>query len=193
MEIIIVLVICSLIALTVMNIVMAKKKMKKYVIIFNVIAHTVLASLVIIQCINLAVIDKDRENYDIYGSEIFNKIRYDRTEGDYYLLKQNAFLASSTVFAVPKENADLPYFAKKHHDIYVYCKKGTELCDNSNTVVIGSNSYLRADNVVKIRSDYLGLVVSVGLVYIILLFLLNVVGFIVLLIKKKRSKNLDKM
>ena len=195
MDIIIFLAICSLIALTVMNIVTTKKKMKKYVIIFNVTAYSVLASLVIIQCINLAVIDKDRENYDIYGSEIFNKIRYDRTEGDYYLLKQNAFLAPSTVFAVPKENVHLPYFAKKHHDIYVYCNKGAELFDYSNQVVIGSYSYLCADNVVKIRSDYLVLVISIGLVDLTILYLLNAAGLIVLLIRKIRKKgsNPDKM
>lgn len=187
-KIVFILFIAFFIIISLFNIIMAIKRNKKYVIIFSAVFYSIFLILLLLQCSNEYIIKRDSEKYSIYGKGIFGVIYYERTEDDYYILKECAFLSPYTEIAVPKENIHIPFITKYYKPVYVYCMKDTDLYKTQ--ITINSEKYESGDTIVKIRPNPLDFTIIVGVYNFMALCLFNVVSFFCILFSiKKRHKN----
>lgn len=176
------------ISFSVFNIYTAIKRKKKILAVLNGAFYAVIALVLILDNVNSAIITNDSENYSIYHGGILSSVRYDRTEGDYYIIKRSGILTYDEI-AVPVKSADIPAVSEIYKPVMIYCKKDTELFDPKMTITVSSKEYNLANTVVEIKPNYSDLILSVGLIDLLILIIFNVVLFTVNIISLNLNKD----
>lgn len=175
------------ISFSVFNIYTAIKRKKKILAVLNGAFYAVIALVLIFDNIGNAILAEDSENYSIYHGGILSSVRYDRTEGDYYIIKRSGILTCDEI-AVPVKSADISSFSEIYKPVMIYCKKDTDLFDPKITVNISSKEYRLSNTVVEIKPDFSDMILSVGLVDLLVLTIFNVVLFIVNIVSLNKDK-----
>ena len=128
------------------------------------------------EIVNANIVSQDSKDYSIYSGGILGSLEYDRTEKDYYIIKERG-LFTLTEIAIPAENVDISFFTDIYKPVYVYCSKGTNLYDSQ--ITINSENYELCDTAVKIKPDFLDLILIIGIVDFFVIALFNSVLLII--------------
>ena len=186
MGIFILLVILITISLSFYNSIMAIQKLKKTVLITNGVFYSIIALLIIFFFADKSITDRDSLNYDIYGGGILGQAHYNKTEDNYYIIKNPGWLSPYTEIAVPKDNVKISVITRIYDPIMVYCNKDTDLYSPDNIITINSKKYYLSDTIIKIRPNYIDLIFLIGVIDTALLFLFNIGIFLSINSKKGR-------
>ena len=187
MFIFILLIIIITISISVYNSIIAIQKLKKRVLITNGVLYSIIALLIIFFFVDESITDRDSLNYDIYGRGILGQAHYDKTEDNYYIIKNPGWLSPYTEIAVPKDNAKISVITLIYDPIIVYCNKDTDLYSPDNSITINFQKYYLSDTIIKIRPNYFDLIFFIEVIDIALLFLFNMV--FILHISKKADQS----
>lgn len=169
---------------------MIPPKERKCAVVWNSILFLILTCLVVFGRAEEVKLARAKEKYEVLGREYAGHFYYERTEGEYYIIRETAFLAESEEIAVPKDKVELPRLAKRYPELLLCCEKDTELYQT--TVSVNDTVYPLADSVVELRTPYFGILMLLGTIDLMLLAVFNVGYRTVLMINKRRNKLADK-
>ena len=155
------------IALSAAAVIPAMMQGRKKIALFNGICYGIVVLLIGLIFAGNAVMEKDKQTYDIKGQGLFADLYYDRTEGENYIFLQSQFLSMPSVVIVPKDAAELPAFTK----IYKY-------------VVLYRD---RNDAVVKIKPNFTVIACIAAFIVFAGLAVYNICMLIVMLTQKLKS------
>ena len=173
------------ILISIFNIFIAIKRKTKKFAILNGAFYFVIVLVLILDNVNNAIITNDSENYSIYYGGILSSVRYERTEGDYHIIKRTGILLDDEI-AVPANNTDISFFSKIYKPVQIYCNKGTDLYGSE--ITISSKKYKLCNTVVKIKPDFFHLIFSIGFIDFLGLIIFNLVLFITNIVALNKEK-----
>ena len=173
------------ILISIFNIFIAIKRKAKKLAILNGAFYVVTVLVFILENVNNAIITNDSENYSIYHGGILGSVKYERTEGDYHIIKRTGILIDDEI-AVPVKSTDISFFSKIYKPVQIYCNKDTELYGSE--ITISSKRYKLCDTVVKIKPDFSDLILSVGFIDLLGLIIFNMVLFIINIVGLNKEK-----
>ena len=173
------------ILISIFNIFIAIKRKTKKLAILNGTFYVVIVLVLILENVNNAIITNDSENYSIYHGGILGSVKYERTEGDYHIIKRTGILIDDEI-AVPVKSTDISFFSKIYKPVQIYCNKDTALYGSE--ITISSKRYILCDTVVNIKPDFTDLILSVGFIDLLGLIIFNLVLFIINIVDLNKEK-----
>lgn len=171
----------SLLVFTVLNIISAVKMHKKLPIVIECVLYAFLLGLFVFPYFQ----NIGNNGSDVYGKGLLTSITFQKEDNDYYYFIKSD-LMSEKQFVIPRAQAELPMLVKNRSHVYIYCEKSTELFNGS--VMIGSDEYLLADNVVKITADISSIIFVLTIIILSVLYLYNFIAFCTRSVARKKSQ-----
>ena len=164
------------IAISVYNIVSAIMKKQKLPLILNALFYALVIITLIGSNVNSSIIDNYSKDYDTYHGGILSSVKYERTEGGYYIIVDKGFMCSDEI-AIPIESVKIPSVSKIYKPIVLCCSKGTELYEDE--ITINSKNYYLCETAEKIIPNYFDLFVIIFIIAVIVITIFNLILLII--------------
>lgn len=170
------------IAISAFNIASAVKAKRKFPLVLNGIFYSIIVIAWIGITVNSMIIDNNSVDYDTYHGGILGSVKYERIDGDYYIIKRTGFMYSDKI-AIPIESVEIPYFSKIYKPVTICCSKGAELYENK--ITINSKEYYLCNTVEKIIPNFFDLLLIILFVDVVVISIFNLILLITNIVKNK--------
>lgn len=187
----IIFVLIWLIVLIVFNFKWIKGKLQTFTLISNSVLLTLLVFIVVVYAFNEFNIKQLQKDYVLTRGGILTTTSYKETKCGYHIINNSALFNSTTII-VPEKVPIRPI--TKIYSQIVICQEKDYKSNFDTVVEIDGKKYHIEPQVVKIEPDFFSLCLSWGLIVLSIVAVLNLVLFIVVIIKliiQKRQKKLE--
>lgn len=186
----IIILIAIILTLIVLNILLAKGKLRKVIIATNIIIVMFPLLTGALYLIDKKVTELNSRDYDIYSGTVLSDYSYGGEIDDYYIIHSSGLFYSDTI-AIPVRDTYLTPICKYYKSVKLYMRQGTNIVYEDRIILSSGRGAYYCDDVARIVPDCWPLFFSVLIISSLIFVASNIVYIVLVIIMRIKIKELS--